>query len=111
MFAGALPNERGKEEKKIDKRCTPEPDDSQWGPNESSQNRCTYPSVKQSISALTSLQSVRLCVAQEEGGISCRNKYISYPVQFCKTAPQGLQVSYIKIKMHKRFINFVFVQL
>lgn len=76
--------------KKIDKRCTPEPDDSQWGPNESSQNRCTYPSVKQSISALTSLQSVRLHVAEEEGGISCRNKYISYPVQFCKTALQGL---------------------
>lgn len=44
--------------KKNSKRCTPEPDDSQWGPNESSQNRCTYPSVKQSISALTSLQSV-----------------------------------------------------
>ncbi len=39
------------------KKKAPEPDDGQWGPNESSQNHCTYPSVKQSISFLTSLWS------------------------------------------------------
>lgn len=70
-------------EKKNGKRCTPEPDEGQWGPNETFQNHCTYPSVKQSISAQTLLQSVDLCVGLEKGGISWgRSHCISYRVPF-----------------------------